>query len=476
MNTIRGSRASLAAVAAVPGQRLGVPALQHFVASDQPFEVFPESKASTATIGSLLLPGDTTVVKKGPLDTPAVVVDLDHVGPWGMVEHPNPSDALGSNRFLFGNANVLTAKLRPYLGKTFTNSDPELLGSTEWIPLRVDAERLRPQLLAYMLQSSAFRRIATVFMSGKEHPRIGPEVLKRLRVPILAPDAQDELIGRLAELDKEAKDLLARLSKAPGVVSAAFEEHFGLQRRALEDARTQTRTMIGLTDVAGNRDARFSFRYHSPSTRHALAAIQSLPHVKLGELVSAPIELGAGVSPDNYVDEGTTYYVSMATIKTWRFDEAAANRISEDYFKANEARTVRKGDIIMARSGEGTIGKAALILEDIRGVHADFTMRIRLDPTRCDRRFVFHFIMSAYFQELVYGEKKGLGNNTNIFPVQLRELPVLMPDPDVQRSVADEISHRLQGFEDDRTKLTALRQEMDNVLTETLRSPSQAAP
>lgn len=75
----------------------------------------------------------------------------------------------------------------------------------------------RARLLGYILQSSAYRRIATGFMSGKEHPRIGPEVLRRLRVPVLALDAQDRLVARLVELDNEAKDLLARLSKTTDI-------------------------------------------------------------------------------------------------------------------------------------------------------------------------------------------------------------------------------------------------------------------
>lgn len=464
MSPISVARASLANVAAIPGQRLGVPALQHFVRSQRPFHVFPESSAPTATISNLLLSCNADIVKKGALDEPVTVVDLDDVGPWGLVERPDPSEELGSNRLRFGNANVLTAKLRPYLGKTFWNDDPDLLGSTEWIPLRVDPRRLRPQLLAHMLQSSAYRRIATVFMSGKEHPRIGPDVLKRLRVPLLPPPTQDTIVQRLAILDEEARNLLARVSHAPDVVSAAFEERFGLGRAALMVERKQTRTRITLMEVAANRDARFSFRYHSPSVRFAAAAILRLPNRKLGDLVAEPIELGAGVSPEDYVDGAGAYYVSMATIKRWRFDEADANRISEDYFESNKGCRVREGDIIMARSGEGTIGKVALVPAGLRAIHADFTMRVRLDPNRCDRRFVFYFMMSAYFQELVYGEKKGLGNNTNIFPAQLSNIPVLAPDPAVQKDVADEIEARLRGFDADRARIAEVRDEMDAVL------------
>lgn len=81
----------------------------------------------------------------------------------------------------------------------------------------------------------------------------------------------------------------------------------------------------------------------------------------------------------------------------------------------------------MARSGEGTIGKVALIEdEEINGIFADFTQRIRL--TGFDPLCAYYYFRSEFFQYLVYTHKKGLGNNTNIFPSQIKEFP--MPDWD----------------------------------------------
>jgi restriction endonuclease S subunit len=77
----------------------------------------------------------------------------------------------------------------------------------------------------------------------------------------------------------------------------------------------------------------------------------------------------------------------------------------------------------MARSGEGTIGKVAIIdKEENEAVYADFTMRIRLKGY--NSTFAYYYFRTDFFQYLIYTNKKGLGNNTNIFPSQLRELPI----------------------------------------------------
>lgn len=114
-------------------------------------------------------------------------------------------------------------------------------------------------------------------------------------------------------------------------------------------------------------------------------------------------------------------------IKMWAFENIDCKKVSSDYSSINLDKTVRKNDILLARSGKGTIGKVALIEdEEISGVFADFTQRIRLK--NFNALCAYYYFRSDFFQYLVYTHKKGLGNNTNIFPSQIREFP--MPDWD----------------------------------------------
>ena len=53
----------------------------------------------------------------------------------------------------------------------------------------------------------------------------------------------------------------------------------------------------------------------------------------------------------------------------------------------------------------------------------DFTMRIRL--INYNSLFAYYYFSSNIFQFLIYTHKKGLGNNTNIFPSQVQEFPLL---------------------------------------------------
>jgi type I restriction enzyme, S subunit len=149
-------------------------------------------------------------------------------------------------------------------------------------------------------------------------------------------------------------------------------------------------------------------------------------------------------SPSDYDDDGEFYYIAMSNIKTYAFDSEGCKKVSEDYANSNLKKTVKKGDILLARSGEGTIGKVALIEdEDLDAIFADFTQRIRL--TNYNVLFAYYYFRSEFFQYLVYTHKKGLGNNTNIFPSQIQEFSIPDWDDTKQTEIVEKIKTQIDA-------------------------------
>ena len=176
-----------------------------------------------------------------------------------------------------------------------------------------------------------------------------------------------------------------------------------------------------------------------------------------------PIVLGKSVSPSNYDDNGDYFYVSMANIKNWKFEGEDSKLISNEYSKENKNKTVAKNDILIARSGEGTIGKVALIDdEDLKGIFADFTMRIRLQ--NYNPLFAYYYFRTEYFQYLIEVNKKGLGNNTNIFPSQIQEFPMIDIPLKNQQKIVDEIKAELDKQEEMKQKIEAERNKIDEMI------------
>ena len=66
-----------------------------------------------------------------------------------------------------------------------------------------------------------------------------------------------------------------------------------------------------------------------------------------------------------------------------------------------------------------------------------------LQFSSCNALFAYYYFRTAYFQYLVEIHKKGLGNNTNIFPSQIQELPMIDTPLEKQQEIVDEIKIEL---------------------------------
>ena len=179
--------------------------------------------------------------------------------------------------------------------------------------------------------------------------------------------------------------------------------------------------------------------------------------------------LGKSISPSDYDESGEQYYVSMADIKNWRFETEEAKTVFQTYFNSNPNKRIALNDIIMARSGEGTIGKVAIIdNEDNEAVYADFTMRIRLKDY--NPLFAYYYFRTDFFQYLVYTHKKGLGNNTNIFPSQIQEFPIPELTLKQQENIVSEIKESIDEQRKIEEKIKAKQQKISFIVENTIKS------
>ena len=246
--------------------------------------------------------------------------------------------------------------------------------------------------------------------------------LSRIRIPEIHKKKKDEIVKRLLTYEDQIIKLKKTLKNETAVIDTVFGEKFEFDYETFETLKKNNSYCLMQSMFSNNQDMRFSVKYHRPAGRFVMQQLRKMSDLSIKHFLSEPIELGASISTKDYNEHGEYVYISMATIKKWRFDSETAALVDMSYSSKNGNKSVKKYDIIMARSGEGTIGKVALIEEDLKGIFADFTMRIRLEDY--NPYFAYYYFRTSYFQYLVEIYKKGLGNNTNIFPTVIKDLPI----------------------------------------------------
>jgi restriction endonuclease S subunit len=158
----------------------------------------------------------------------------------------------------------------------------------------------------------------------------------------------------------------------------------------------------------------------------------------------------------------------MVALKRWSFEVDGLAEVSDDYYDQHTLKHVEPDDILMARSGEGTIGKVALVPEGVSGVCADFVIRMRPNRSEIRPGFLRYCLTSSFYQHVIYGEKKGLGNNTNIFPNQLHEFPLISVSLEDQERICRELDAALLASEQALAAAKTLRSDIQDILENAL--------
>lgn len=365
---------------------------------------------------------------------------------------------------------ILIAKVRPNLKKyiRITSSIKNIYFTSAFIHIRAKS---MPEIMYYCFRNTFYSDLMAISRQGKGYPTLSENDLVTLRFDKSIIDVlfrnRDSLVAHIHSIENEIKILKEGIKTHKDIIDFTFKKEFNWDYEVFDSLRKIKCYNSQYSVFSNNPDLRFSAKFHRDAGSFVMKQLTAITDKKIKHFLAEPIILGASISPNDYSDDGDYQYISMATIKNWMFDSESANYVSKEYSDSKVAKTVRKNDIILARSGEGTIGKVALIDDDnVNGVFADFTMRIRLKDYNPE--FAYYYFRTSYFQYLIEVFKKGLGNNTNIFPVVIQEFPLIDISLDEQQRIVDEIHAEIAKQEEIKSKIEKLRNQIDSTIEEAI--------
>ena len=368
------------------------------------------------------------------------------------------------------NKNILISSLR--LAKNwainFENTDLTNFVFSNWFYIFNVKKDWNERFILYILKTKKLRHILDnniyrwIWISTYKK-----DDLLKIKIPNIPKSLQDQLVSQIEPIEEKIRELKATIKSSQDIINKVFARDFGFDLEKFEELKKSKNYSLDFFDFWNNKDIRQSVKFHRKAWKFILEDLAKITNKKIKDFINKPIVLGSWVSPNNYDENWDYYYISMANIKNWRFETDGVNLVSKNYSNDNQNKTVAKNDILIARSGEWSIGKVAIIEdEDIQGIFADFIIRIRL--SNYNSLFAYYYFRTEYFQYLVEINKKWLWNNTNIFPSQIWEFPLIDIDLDRQQLIVDEIKAELDKQEEIKRQIEAERGEIDKIIEKVL--------
>lgn len=366
---------------------------------------------------------------------------------------------------------ILLSKVRPNLKKYVFVDEKNVKYFYTSAFVHLKPKRLN-KILYYSLRTIFYDNLIAISRQGKGYPTLKEDDFLYLKFDKSIIDKfinkQDQIVAQIEPIENKIKELKAQITPPQEVINKVFAREFGFDLGKFEELKKIKNYYLDLFAFGNNRDIRQSVKFHREAGIFVIQQLKKITNKKIKNFISEPIVLGKSVSPKDYDENGDYFYISMANIKNWQFESEDSKLVSKGYSDQNKNKTVSKNDILIARSGEGTIGKVALIDdEDLQGIFADFTMRIRLQ--NYNPLFAYYYFRTEYFQYLVEVNKKGLGNNTNIFPSQIQELPMIDISLKDQQKIVDEIKAELDKQEKIKGKIESERNKIDEIIEKAIK-------
>lgn len=192
---------------------------------------------------------------------------------------------------------------------------------------------------------------------------------------------------------------------------------------------------------------------YRPEITVAKRYIFTLPNCVLQSLCTKPIQQGK--SP-KYASSG------LKCIKPKNTNDMLVTIDDVDWIDSSTKDQAKKqrllyGDIVITRSGSGTIGRASIYSYQEEAYTNDHLFIVR--PDRADSHYICSYLKSYYGQRLIEAGISGSTGQLNLSNEHIRSLSVFTPDSKVQKYIGDKVrqAEQLRGWA--KTTVNSLQNE-----------------
>jgi type I restriction enzyme S subunit len=329
------------------------------------------------------------IVEPSQIKTGTLYVGLENIESGGRFVGVRPVDSgeLASSKFAFTPRHVLYGKLRPYLAK-IARPDFDGICSTDILPVLPGPELDRGYLTWFLL-SPAMVSLAASRATGANLPRLSPNALAEMKIPL--PPLSEQ--RRIAVVLDKADELRVK------------------RRSALAELDTLTRSVF--VDIFGD-----------PASN-----TKGWPIAKLGELITVGPQNGLYRPASDY-GTGTpilridAFYdgvvTGLATLKRVR--------ISNDEVTLYG---LKPGEIVVNRvNSREYLGKSALIPDLAEPtVFESNMMRFDVDRERLNPVYLIHLLQTRHVRAHILRASKDAVNQSSINQQDVKSIPIPLPPP-----------------------------------------------
>lgn len=231
---------------------------------------------------------------------------------------------------------------------------------------------------------------------------------------------------------------------------------------------------IDVSEIYTDTTYRFDYKYWDIETRKQIKKLADLKNPTIKELNLIPTSRGKSPSADSYVDEQDGYAIvikagsnisKLGKIITTDSDWIEKSVYDEFVEKAKELESnlnlVKKWDILVSSTGDGTLGKCCVFDVDIPAIADGHVTIIRVDKKKIDPYYFADYLRNGFGAVQISRLYTGSTGLIELTPEQVDRIVI-----DIRKDIKEqkELSKKLRKTEDTYVKKL---QEAESILVST---------
>lgn len=411
----------------------------------------------------ILLPFTKLIVKKGDLDEERPILELNDVeSRTSLILRDRVASEVGSDKLDFADCDLVLNRLEPYLGKIVINDVSKgYIGTTEWIPLKLDAHRAEPTFLKYLLLLPQFLDSFGLLTSGKRHARLSQIDLRNMTIPLPSCKLQIELANQIVPIEAKIVALSRALAKPVDVINRVFARQFGYNLAEYELRAKRTTFRRSITDFGRSFLLRSTVKFQHPKYDYLQEILRPHSSIKLKNLCAEGIR--RGVQP-RYERDGDVLVVKTVNLQNESLDFSEPEYVTHEFFEANLSAAIKENDILVSSTGEGR-GKVDIYTIEDTAIADSHISIVGLDEA-VNHHYVLYFMRSLLGKMQLETLEIAVKGTPEIYPDQLGQLRIIALDPKKQDEIVEEVTSELQEIQKQTAEIQRLRDQIDEILIE----------
>ena len=257
----------------------------------------------------------------------------------------------------------------------------------------LDEQRLRIRYFMYYLKSQHFKEQLFKQITGSAQLNYGPSHLKKMVMPLIDMDKQDEIVACMDKVQKIIEIRQQELSKFDELIKARFVEMFG--------------------DMLLNS--------------------KNWPEVRLDEIA----DIVSGITKGRKIKEQKLFevpYMAVSNVKDGYIDWTTVKTIMASQAEINKYQ-LKPFDVLMTEGGDpDKVGRGAIIHEPPENcIHQNHIFRVRLDRNILLPEYMEQYLQQQKAKRYFLGCAKQTTGIASINMRQLTGLPVVVPEMQLQK-------------------------------------------